>query len=513
MMEFEEGAFYLEPPPPEPAAPVASEYTPSSEASAEVAPASSEQVSMPGLDAFAAEYYVPPEAEKREAARSTGSYDAVPESAPNADSPSDLAEQATAEWHPPVEEFAPPIEELAPSVTSFGAPPSDLGLEVMEFVPPSSESTQPATYAPSPNTDPILGRTLPASPVEQSATPAAFVTETMAELYLQQGFRNEALAVYRELLARNPGDASLRDRIDQIESGSISSIGMASVSEDVVESALRRQQSRPGRSVRSFFASLASRRAPARHEYGAESAPDVSSYYDAPAEASPADEASALETPSVSELAPAPEPVADSGPGTRGDRIAPLMSAAETLASFDPFADTMDASPVAEPPSQPAPNATPAEPSSAPAPAPTASRPTPMAMPAQTPPSALTTSEPTPARRSLEDLFPETPVTARTEAAAQTLATAFGRSEPQGRPTRAASNELSLDNVFRGAPEGAPPTDGGFSFDQFFSDSRASTSDVAAPATTAPDTGRSSNSSDAHDIEQFTAWLEGLKKK
>jgi hypothetical protein len=136
-----------------------------------------------------------------------------------------------------------------------------------------------------------------------------------------------------------------------------------------------------------------------------------------------------------------------------------------------------------------------------------------MAMPAQTPPSALTTSEPTPARRSLEDLFPETPVTARTEAAAQTLATAFGRSEPQGRPTRAASNELSLDNVFRGAPEGAPPTDGGFSFDQFFSDSRASTSDVAAPATTAPDTGRSSNSSDAHDIEQFTAWLEGLKKK
>ena len=117
-----------------------------------------------------------------------------------------------------------------------------------------------------------------------------------------------------------------------------------------------------------------------------------------------------------------------------------------------------------------------------------------------------------PARRALEDLFPDTPVTARTEAAAQTLATAFGRAEPQGRPTRAASNELSLDHVFRGAPEGAPPADGGFSFDQFFSDSRASGAD-ATPAASAPESGRGPGASDAHDIEQFTAWLEGLKKK
>jgi hypothetical protein len=66
--------------------------------------------------------------------------------------------------------------------------------------------------------------------------------------------------------------------------------------------------------------------------------------------------------------------------------------------------------------------------------------------------------------------------------------------------------------VFRGAPESAPAADGGFSFDQFFSDSQAASVDAAAAAT-APESGRGGGSADAHDIEQFTAWLEGLKKK
>ena len=95
---------------------------------------------------------------------------------------------------------------------------------------------------------------------------------------------------------------------------------------------------------------------------------------------------------------------------------------------------------------------------------------------------------------------------------AQTPASAFRHSEPQGRPTRAASNELSLDHVFRGAPGAAPAADGGFSFDQFFSDAQASGDDAAAAAR-APEAVRGGESGDAHDIEQFTAWLEGLKKK
>jgi hypothetical protein len=188
------------------------------------------------------------------------------------------------------------------------------------------------------------------------------------------------------------------------------------------------------------------------------------------------------------------------------DALTPSPSAAETLATFDPFADTVEAESWAGvvPNETSAPAAEVAPPSS---PTPSASRmPTPVATPAAP-------HEPASGRRSLEDLFPDTPITARTEAAAQTLATAFGRSEPQGRPTRAASNELSLDHVFRGAPEGAPAGDGGFSFDQFFSDSRASGAEASAPAASAPDSDRGGGSGDAHDIEQFTAWLEGLKKK
>ena len=451
---------------------------------------SADQPSIPGMDAFAAEY-------------STGSYEAIPEPEPNAVSMENLAEQATAEWHAEMPEAAAPI---VPSTPDDG-----LGLEVMEFVPPSREEQTSTAYAPESVADPMLGNMPAMATDEQSPTPAAFVTETMAELYLQQGFRNEALAVYRELLSRNPADASLRDRIEQIESGAISSIGMASVSEDVVESALKRQQ-RSARSVRSFFASLASRRAPAPRD-DASIAPSDAAFEPMAEEPQPeltTDAQFATPVEPTAEAEPVAEPVSPARPA----RITPIISAAETLASFDPFADAADTEPT--PISSFDADATPNEPLAefsngivSPPPA----RQTPLSTPAQTrAPETAAPFEP-PARRSLEDLFPDTPVTARTEAAAQTLATAFGRDEPQGRPTRAASNELSLDHVFRGAPEGAPPADGGFSFDQFFSDSRAAGGDAAAQAASAPESGRGPGSSDAHDIEQFTAWLEGLKKK
>jgi hypothetical protein len=369
-----------------------------------------------------------------------------------------------------------------------GAVDEAFGLEVMEFVPPSSDA------------DPLVGRNPELASVEQASTPAAFVTETMAELYLQQGFRNEALAVYRELLARNPTDASLHERVEQIENGSMSSIGMATLSENVVDSALKRQAGRSSRSVRSFFASLASRRAPrsAGHEHeAADASPSVP-------EAFEVEQTDTSEAVAMSDLEQPSERAAEIVQPAEPQRVA-QMSAAETLASFDPFADTMEmpTEPSAMPDSV-APNATPAEASSV--------------VPeidyvaeSFAPPTAE--AEQTAARRSLEDLFPDTPVTARTEAAAEAFATAFGRDEPQGRPTRAASNELSLDHVFRGAPEGGPPADGGFSFDQFFSDSPAGGGDIAAAPISAPHHGRGGPPNDAHDIEQFTAWLEGLKKK
>jgi tetratricopeptide (TPR) repeat protein len=49
------------------------------------------------------------------------------------------------------------------------------------------------------------------------ASAAPFVNETMAQLYLQQGYRQLALKVYRQLSASRPHDQSLRDRIADIE--------------------------------------------------------------------------------------------------------------------------------------------------------------------------------------------------------------------------------------------------------------------------------------------------------
>jgi hypothetical protein len=386
-----------------------------------------------------------------------------------------IADAPTAEWSAAdMQAIVPPVETPAP------VPSMELGLESMEFVPPSSPTPASVDAVASPNVE------APASsaPVaaEQSSTPAAFVTETMAELYLQQGFRNEALAVYRELLARNQSDASLRERIEKIESGSMSSIGMAMVSENVVESAIRRQSAKPTKSVRSFFAALASRRAPAPREVPvADLAPE----------------------PVAEEEHAAPEAAAEPAETADTSRINAMMSAAETLASYDPFAEE----PVAETDIDiPAPELLPNEAHAV------AQPPIIAAVPEVVEPAA---PEPPAAPTSLEQLFPDTPVAPRSEVAANTLATAFGRPEPQGRPTRAASSELSLDKVFRGSSESAPPTDGGFSFDQFFSDSRSSSGEVAAaPTVSPPDTGRSAGGAgDAHDIEQFTAWLEGLKKK
>ena len=125
-----------------------------------------------------------------------------------------------------------------------GAVPGPLGgLESMEFVAPARpEASSPAAHAPE-----------SVRPAAGDETPAVFVTETMAELYLQQGFRDEALNVYRQLLAQNPNDSTLRSRVEHLEGGAASSVadaaavGVAVPHADVPVT------------VRAFFAALATR--------------------------------------------------------------------------------------------------------------------------------------------------------------------------------------------------------------------------------------------------------------
>ncbi|MEP6857773.1 MAG: tetratricopeptide repeat protein [Gemmatimonadales bacterium] len=59
--------------------------------------------------------------------------------------------------------------------------------------------------------------TEPPPAAEPARAPEPFVNETMAQLYLQQGYRQLALSVYRQLSASRPQDQGLRDRIAEIE--------------------------------------------------------------------------------------------------------------------------------------------------------------------------------------------------------------------------------------------------------------------------------------------------------
>lgn len=77
------------------------------------------------------------------------------------------------------------------------APLADL--ESMEFMAPGAE--------------------LPLAPTPASGIPT-FVTETMAKLYLEQGFRAEAIDVYRKLVAQDPTDSAMRQKLDELEAAS-----------------------------------------------------------------------------------------------------------------------------------------------------------------------------------------------------------------------------------------------------------------------------------------------------
>jgi hypothetical protein len=87
------------------------------------------------------------------------------------------------------------------------------------------------------------------------------------------------------------------------------------------------------------------------------------------------------------------------------------------------------------------------------------------------------------------------------------------RAEPEpvpirGRPSTPAATELSLDHVFRHAtPATGTGSQSGFSFDQFFS--QQAQQDVKA---TDAEPSVEASPGQADDIQQFNAWLEGLKK-
>jgi cytochrome c-type biogenesis protein CcmH/NrfG len=243
-------------------------------------------------------------------------------------------------------------------------------------------------------TDHTIEHAVQDTSTSDSTMPEMFVTETMAELYLQQGFFEEALQVYRKLLERNPRDEEIRSRIESLESGTPSAVAEAASAAHAVD--------RAGQSVRNFFGRIA-RRQPTRRK----------------------PQQSALDVTSL------------------GAQLANRQGSGEAAGE-------------------------------------------------------------TGASAGLSELFASAKRQDDDDAAAQRLASAFGPSEAAGRPTRAADSELSLDHLFRDVP---PESSSAVTLDAFFAASGGDASEASGSADQAEGEERTG------DIEQFTAWLEGLKKK
>jgi tetratricopeptide (TPR) repeat protein len=249
--------------------------------------------------------------------------------------------------------------------------------------------------------------------------PGAFVNETMATLYLEQGHYDAAIDIYRQLVAQRPDDIALRDRLHAAEErawGHEHALGASILDEDIAAAPAPRTFGGP--TIRDFLTGIFYRRSMT-----------VTEEVPLPVDEA-ADVGAPLETPdAASETAEAPSPRANATPSS-GDSVGSSLGALFSEAD-----------------------------------------------------AAATADEP-----HAESALGGKLVTPNT-----------------GTPAHRATNELSLDHVFK-ANTGRAPSDQSFSFDQFFSEGAAEpASPNAEPASEArPD------SSD--DIAQFNAWLNGLKK-
>ena len=294
-------------------------------------------------------------------------------------------------------EPAPP----EPPAPSFNLP----FLEGLTSAPPAAAEGKEAAAPPAPSSP------TPAPEPARAAVPdasSAFVTETMAELYVKQGHREQALDVYRQLVQRNPNDAALAARLRALETTG----ARPATPEAEPNAPVPGVVADAGPTIREFLESIAVFR---------------------PRSANSHPQATMADVPNE------PPPSRASG------------SVAGSLGNL--FANAEQASAAGVPPTAPR-----ADDFSAPAPSDAASEAHPAPLP--------------------------------------------------GRPSKPAASELSLDHVFRHAtPTTGSPSHSSFSFDQFFS--QQAQQDVAA--SDAEPSGQQ-NAGLSDDIQQFNAWLEGLKK-
>ena len=368
------------------------------------------------------------------------------------------AEQLPAELQMPTDVTPPPVDLQLPApvfeTTGLWDTPADRAAEAAVVSPEREPEPEPVP-------EPVAARTsLPTIDLDELPPPAqiepagvaappdastVFVTETMADLYLNQGLPDQALDVYRQLLAQRPGDALLASKISHLEAAvrptpatPVEAIAATVHVAPTPVAAVRVVPAASGVSTRAFFGALA------RWRPGASVTPAI-----VPVASEPP-----ATTSAIAELPPT---VAVSGPWTSGAPFDLGLFAGGRISDADEQAARMVASLYPEPI------------------------------------AATMNGSATPAL----------------SAAAQPAAV---EAPMPGQPARAASQELSLDQVFPEPTEARPPrrTSSSFAFDQFFAEAPP-----AAPARTSKMTPSQPAPAPQtpEEIEQFQTWLQGLKKK
>ena len=171
----------------------------------ELAPSPAESSSAPAWDAAPSAAAETPAGLERHypveeiSAEASPSEEALAEEAP--------AEEAPAEEAPAEEALAQALGSGGPRAEEVAVPAGDSAAEGLISVVP--EAASPLDWAPP-----------PAQAEEKTFSGASsepFVNETMAQLYLQQGYKQLALQVYRQLAVSRPEDEGLRRRIAEVE--------------------------------------------------------------------------------------------------------------------------------------------------------------------------------------------------------------------------------------------------------------------------------------------------------
>jgi thioredoxin-like negative regulator of GroEL len=229
--------------------------------------------------------------------------------------------------------------ETGSSVADASRSPDAIGAATLEFSP-RAQPTSPSQPAP-------LSRSAEFRDYvdEAAKTVPTFVTETMAELYVQQGFHDQALAVYRQLLTQHPGDPKLADRVEQLRRQSAPTPPRTeTLAATPVDPSSPTHAARSLHSVRDFFSELALRRPKVRADAPAASAPLAA---EPPEASAPPEPAAASPSSAMSLTMAASALLSDFTPSAPPSAEAPIVAASS-------HAEPSATPPIIPPPSEPA---------------------------------------------------------------------------------------------------------------------------------------------------------------